>query len=225
MRRFLLLLPALLLVLTPILACNLGRVSQVTPTPTKTPRRILALDQTRTPTVTLTPAVTDTPTPLPPTDTPTPLPPTDTPTPLPPTDTPPPPPTNTPVPPPPPPPTDTPPPPPTDTPAPPPPTQPPASQTTVSVELPDGNKFGKNDKVKIVFVVRNPEGVKEFTWGIFTQNQTSLKGGKHECGGTTECRLEVKENAPPISGTYIVGADALGADGKIVRGIGEIYVR
>jgi hypothetical protein len=76
-----------------------------------------------------------------------------------------------------------------------------------------------------VFVVRDPSGVKEFTWGIFTQNQTSLKGGKHECGGATECRLEVKENAPPIKGTYIVGADALNVNGKITRGIGEIYVR
>ncbi|MCL4295989.1 MAG: hypothetical protein KJ077_09690 [Anaerolineae bacterium] len=223
MRRFLLLVPALLLVLTPILSCSLGRVSQVTPTPTKTPKRILALD--RTPTVTPTPAVTDTPTPLPPTDTPTPLPPTDTPTPLPPTDTPTPLPTDTPVPPPPPPPTDTPlPPPPTNTPAPPPPTQPPPSQTTVTVELPDGKEFGADDEVKIVFVVRNPNGVQEFTWGIFTQNLTSLKGGEHNCSGTTECRLEIEENAPPVPGTYIVGADAIGADGKMVRGIGEIYV-
>ena len=222
MRRFLLLLPALLLVLTPSLACGLGRVSQVTPTPTKTPKRVLALD--RIPTATPTPTVTDTPTPLPPTDTPTPLP-TDTPTPLPPTDTPTPLPTDTPIPPPPPPPTDTPPPPPpADTPAPPPPTQPPPSETTVSVELPDGQEFGTDDEVKLVFVVRNPNGVKEFTWGIFTQNLTSLKGGNHNCSGATECRLEIEENAPPIPGTYIVGADAIGADGKMVRGIGEIYV-
>jgi hypothetical protein len=94
----------------------------------------------------------------------------------------------------------------------------------VTVELPDGNEFDKNEDVKIIFIARNPAGVKEFTWGIFTQNLTSLKGGDHECGGTTECRLEVEESAPPIEGTYIVGADAIGADGKTVRGIGEIYV-
>jgi len=211
-----------LLVLTPILACGPIGASRVTPTPTKTPRRVMALEQTSVPTLTATPAVTDTPTPLPPTDTPTPAPPTDTPTPAP-TDTPTPvPPTNTPLPPP--PPTDTPIPPPTNTPAPPPPTQPPASQTVVTIELPEGDKFHADDEVEIVFVVRDPGGVREFTWGIFTQNLTSLKGGRHECHGATECRLEIKENVPPVKGTYIVGADAIGSDGKTVRGTGAIYV-
>ncbi|HXV97551.1 MAG TPA: hypothetical protein VEC93_03945, partial [Anaerolineae bacterium] len=95
----------------------------------------------------------------------------------------------------------------------------------VIVELPDGNTFDTDEEVHIVFVVRDPGGVKDFTWGIFTQNQTSLKGGRHECGGTTECRLEVREGAPPIPGTFIVGADALSVSGKTTRGIGEIYVR
>ncbi|MCQ3978246.1 MAG: hypothetical protein DPW09_32875 [Anaerolineae bacterium] len=132
------------------------------------------------------------------------------------------PPTNTPPPPPPPP--DTPIPPPPDTPAPPPPTQPPASQTVVTIELPKGDKFHADDEVEIVFVVRDPGGVREFTWGIFTQNLTSLKGGRYECHGATECRLKIKENVPPVKGTYIVGADAIGSDGKTVRGTGAIYV-
>lgn len=157
---------------------------------------------------------TDTP-PPPPTDTPPPLPPTDTPTPLP-TDTPPPPP---------PPPTNTPaPPPPTNTPAPPPPTQPPANPLEVIVELPEGNEFDTEDEVKIVFVVRDPNGVSNFQWGIFTQNLTPLKSGNKECGGATECRQEVREDAPGIPGTFIVGADAVNTKGQTKRGISEIYV-
>jgi len=233
MRRFLMLLPgALIIFLAPILACGPGTASRVTPTPTKTPKRVLAIEQTRVPTGVVTsapvnpvipeivsPIETPTPTPLPATDTPTPPPPTATPTP-------PPPPTDTPVPPPPPPPpTNTPAPPPPNTPAPPPPTQPPANPLRVIVELPDGNTFDTDEEIRFVFVVTDPGGVKEFTWGIFTQNQTSLKGDKHDCGGATECRLEIKESAPPIEGTYIVGADALSVSGKTTRGIGEIYVR
>jgi hypothetical protein len=95
----------------------------------------------------------------------------------------------------------------------------------VIVELPDGQEFSTDDQVKIVFIVRDPGGVREFTWGIFTQNQTSLKGGKQSCNGSTECRLEVEEDAPPFEGTFIVGADAIGSSGNTVRGIGEIYVR
>jgi hypothetical protein len=94
----------------------------------------------------------------------------------------------------------------------------------VTVLLPDGNTFDVGDEVKIIFVVRDPDGVKDFSWGIFTQNQTSLKGDKHECGGSTECRLEIEEDVPPFPGTFIVGADALDSTGQTQRGIGEIYV-
>ncbi|HXV98602.1 MAG TPA: hypothetical protein VEC93_09270, partial [Anaerolineae bacterium] len=101
MKRFLILFSgALMIFIAPILACGPGAASQVTPTPTKTPKRVMALEQTRVPTAPansgpanpvipeiVSPIDTPTATPLPPTDTPTPLPPTDTPTPLP-TDTP-----------------------------------------------------------------------------------------------------------------------------------------
>ena len=90
--------------------------------------------------------------------------------------------------------------------------------------MPDGNEYDIGDEIKVIFVVRDPDGVKNFSWGFFTQNQTSLKGGKHECGGSTECRLEVEEDAPPIEGTFIVGADAIDNKGEVNRGIGEIYV-
>jgi hypothetical protein len=79
------------------------------------------------------------------------------------------------------------------------------------------------ESVKIIFIVRDPDGVKSFTWGIFTQNQVSLKGGEKECHGAKECSKEVKESVP-IKGTFIVGADALDTKGKTSRGVGEIYV-
>lgn len=217
-RSWILLHLVLIALLFPTFACG-SIAGRVTPTPTKTPRPFRTV--VNLPTVTPTPTPTDTPIP---TDTPTPTPiPTDTPTPIP-TDTP----TNTPPPPPPPPPpTDTPLPPPADTPTPLPPAAPPpppSSKPDVIVELPDGNTFSSGDEVKIIFIVRDPDGVKEFTWGVFTQNQTPLIGGERNCNNATECREEVEAVAPPVSGTYLVGADAIDAHGNTARGVGEIYV-
>ncbi|NJN99126.1 MAG: hypothetical protein HC875_36055, partial [Anaerolineales bacterium] len=70
MRKLFILVLGALIGLTPILACGPIGASRVTPTPTKTPKRVMAIEQTPIPTLTPTPAVTDTPTPLPPTDTP-----------------------------------------------------------------------------------------------------------------------------------------------------------
>ncbi|MBN1991529.1 MAG: hypothetical protein JW953_02415 [Anaerolineae bacterium] len=221
----------LIALILPGVACGFMAGRPATPTPTKTPKLVELAPQTPLPTPTAvllpTPASTvevapgDAAAPPPPD-----LPPTDTPLSPPPTDTPPPPPPPTDTPPPPPPPTDTPaPPPPTNTPAPPPPTQPPANQPPqVVIELPNGNTFDPGDEVKIVFIVRDTDGVSSFSWGIFTQNQVSLKGGEKTCNGATECKLEVKEVAPG-TGTYIVGADAADTTGATTRGVGEIYVR
>jgi hypothetical protein len=222
-RKFLLWFYALLIMTGPLLACRVLSSQQVTPTPTKTPRPVKLMPATITPTSTPmilpTPAVAEA-TEAVPTDTPIPEPPT--PTPEPPTDTPPPP-TDTPLPLP--PPTNTPaPPPPTNTPAPPPPTQPPPSSgPEVIVQLPNGNDYSPGDKIKLVFIVRDPDGVARFTWGIFLQNGTALKGGDKECNGAVECSEEREERAP-IPGTYIVGADAVDSKGNTKRGVGEIYV-
>ena len=207
--------------MVPVLACGPG-ISQVTPTPTKTPRR--ARTVVSLPTVTPTPLSTPTPE-IPPTDTPMPTPvPTDTPIPVPPTDTStpePPTPTNTPLPPP--PPTNTPVPAQPTSPPPPPTSPPPSSKPEVIVELPEGDVFNTGEEVKIIFIVRDPDGVDNFTWGIFLQNLTPLVGGDKSCGGATECRVEVEEKAP-ISGTYIVGADAVDVHGNTARGTSAIYV-
>jgi hypothetical protein len=227
------LLRAILICLVPLLACGRGSALRVTPTPTKTPRLIRTVEPISTGPVTspLAPASTSPvilPTPVPveeiptavpevvPTDTPLPEP-TATETPVPPTNTPPPPPppTNTP-----------PPPPPTNTPAPPPPTQPPANTgPQVIVELPDGNTYDQGDEFNLIIIVRDPDGVQSFTWGIFTQNQTPLIGGDRDCGNATECRIEEELEAPPIPGTFLAGADAVDSKGATTRGVGEIYVR
>lgn len=225
MKRFQLAGPVVLcIMLIPILACGPIAAQEVTPTPTKTPRRVQTVPPLETPTPVLdivlptptdTPLPTDTPTPTPtPTETPIP---TETPTAVPPTNTPPPPP------PPPPPPTDTPVPQPTQPPAPPPP--PPSSKPDIIVELPDGSTFDTGDDFKVIFIIRDPDGVKEMSWGVFTQNQTPLIGGDVNCGNAPECRHEEELEAPPIRGTFIVGADAIDSKGEDNRGIGEIYVR
>jgi hypothetical protein len=95
----------------------------------------------------------------------------------------------------------------------------------VVVEFPDGNEVDAGDDIKIVFVVRDPNGVKEFSWGIFTQNKTPLKDGKKDCGGATECRQEIKEEVPPIKGALIAGVEAKSVNGQGKIGIGEFYVR
>jgi hypothetical protein len=94
----------------------------------------------------------------------------------------------------------------------------------VIVELPKGNTFSRGDEIKIIFIVRDSEGVDEFTWGIFTQNQTGLIGGNIDCRNASECKHEEKVIAPSISGTYLVGADAVDSQGNTARGVAEIYV-
>jgi len=222
-RRYTFLLGVVITLIVPMLACGPMAPLEVTPTPTKTPRRIKLLPETAAPTP--TPAVLQQNTPTPEVvDTLTPVP-TDTPVAEVPTDTPPPPPTDTPLPPP-PPPTNTPaPPPPTNTPAPPPPTPVPKNEgPQVDVQLTDGNKYDVGEKIKIKIVVWDPDGVKSFTWGIFTQNQVSLKGGDKNCNGATECSTHIEERIP-IPGTFIIGADALDSKGNANRGLGEIYVK
>lgn len=216
------LLRAILICLVPLLACGRGSALNITPTPTKTPRLIQTVEPISIGSATppLAPASTEPvilPTPVPVEAVPTAVPeviPTDTPLPEPTA-------TETPVPP-----TDTPIPPPTNPPAPPPPTQPPANTgPQVIVELPDGNTYDGGDEFRIRIIVRDPDGVKSFTWGIFTQNQTPLVGGDRDCGNATECRIEEDLQAPPIRGTYLAGADAVDSKGATSRGVGEIYVQ
>jgi hypothetical protein len=94
----------------------------------------------------------------------------------------------------------------------------------VIVELPDGNTHDLGDTFEVKFIVRDPDGVWSFTWGFFTQNQTSLKGGEKICHNAPECEEEV-EIESPLRGTFIVGADAVDSKGEVARGIGEIYIR
>lgn len=227
MKRNLHLWGAFLLIILPALACG-PSVAEVTPTPTKTPRLIRTVEplgpaatEIIVPTNTFTPEIFPTDTPAP-TDTPTPepLPPTDTPTPEPP------PPTDTPAPPPPPPPTDTPvpPPPPADTPAAPAPTQPPASTgPQIVIELPDGDRFGVGDDVRVIITVRDPDGVANFEWGIFTENNVSVKGGERGCGNATECRIE-EEFEAVLAGTFQVGVEAVDTKGTKTIEVKQIYI-
>jgi hypothetical protein len=81
------------------------------------------------------------------------------------------------------------------------------------------------DEFEVKFIVRDPDGVSSFTWGIFTQNQVSLKGGKIDCHNATECVHEEEVSSPPYRGTFIIGADAVDSKGQTSRGIGEIYIQ
>jgi hypothetical protein len=96
----------------------------------------------------------------------------------------------------------------------------------VIIELPKGNTFDRNDQVKVVIIVRDPDGVTSFTWGVAAQNQALLPvGGDKACNGAAECRTEEEFDASVPSGTYIIGADAVDTKGATTRGVGEIYVR
>lgn len=219
----------ILLLMLPALACGPSLNSQVTPTPTKTPKILRTLEPLTSPTPlvievvlpTATPAIpTDTPTPVPPTDTPTPeVPPTDTPTSEPPpTDTPPPPATNTPVPPP---------PAPTDTPVPAEPTAtsvPVSTGPTVLIDIPSGDKYGLGDDVKFNITVTDSDGVRSFTWGVFAQNGSPVGlGGDRDCGGASQCTLS-DEFETKLTGIFFLGVDAVDTQGNTVREIKQIYV-
>ncbi len=93
------------------------------------------------------------------------------------------------------------------------------------VELPDGNTYETGEEFTFIIIVRDPDGVGSFTWGIFTQNQTPLIGGEQDCHNAPECRIEEELTAPPISATYLAGADAVDSKGATTRGVGEIYVQ
>ena len=227
MRRYLYLWGVFFILAIPALACG-SSAARITPTPTKTPRLIRTVESisaTASPTEVVLPTNTFTPE-VPPTDTPLPQPvATDTPTPepVPPTDTPtpePPPPTNTPVPPP---PTDTPVPPPTDTPAPPTATSPPANQgPTVTIDLPDGDKYDQGDEVEVNITVRDSDGVDSFEWGVFTQNNVAIEGGDKDCGGS-ECSISEEFDAS-LPGIFQIGVEAVDSQGNNTIEVKQIYV-
>jgi hypothetical protein len=91
--------------------------------------------------------------------------------------------------------------------------------------LPDGNTYDTGEEFEIRFIVRDPDGIESFKWGIFTQNQTGLMGGDVSCHNQTDCRHEEEVEAPPIRGTFIVGADAVDSKGNTHRGIAEVYIQ
>ncbi len=226
------------LIILPVLACGPLGPRQVTPTPTKTPRRIKTVSQLATATPSVVILQTSVPEAVSPTDTPTltPIPVTNTPTsaeleppqeapapePLPPTDTPPPPPPPTNTPPPPPPPTSPPAPPPaTNTPVPPPPAA--NAGPTIIIELPNGDTYSIGDEVKIVITVRDADGVGEVDWGVFTENKTPVLDGEKNCGNATECRIEKEFNAD-LPGAFQVGAEAKDSKGEKGIQIKQLYV-
>jgi hypothetical protein len=100
----------------------------------------------------------------------------------------------------------------------------PSTDPEVIIELPDGDTFNVGDEIKIFFIANDSDGVVEFIWGVFTQNQTSLFGGKKECSSRTECRLETTINTPPLSGTYIIAVEAIDTKGNTALAIKQIYV-
>ena len=227
MKRIFFLWGLVVLLVVPALACG-STVSQITPTPTKTPRLIRTLAPISTAAPTDISLPTNTPVAeVPPTDTPTPEPaPTDTatPEPVPPTDTPVPPPPPTDTPPPPPPPTNTPAPPPTNTPAPPQPTQTPANAgPQVVIELPNGDDYGLGDEIIVIITVTDSDGVDEFNWGVFTENNVAIKGGDKDCGGATECRIEEEFDAA-LAGAFQVGVEAKDNKGQGTIEKKQIYV-
>ncbi|GEM_PF-2452010 len=230
------------ILIIPILACSSGN-SQITPTPTKTPKPLKPI-QVVLPTFTVTPLAlpvteptaapthmantplpeslptnvplasdTPIPAPLPPTDTPSP-PPTDTPLPKPPTKTP------------------LPPPPPTATPIPLPPTATPlplpsptpASQgPEVTIELPDGDTYKVGDQVTIIITARDPDGVNNFKWGVFNQGNQSLVGGDKNCNRATECSTKEKFKAA-LKGQFEIGVEAKDGNGTATIQRKQLYI-
>ena len=78
--------------------------------------------------------------------------------------------------------------------------------------------------MKIIFVVRDPDGVNSFTWGVFAQNGSPLGlGGEHNCGGATECGTNEKFETK-LTGQFFVGVDTVDTKGNKTREIRQLYV-
>ncbi len=232
----------LTVMLAPLLACGSNLISQVTPTPTKTPTPLQVLTATPTSTPIIIEVQLPTATPVPvagedttinpaiaedpasqdviaeeptPTETPTPEPPT--PTPVPPT------PTNTFIPP-----TFTPVPPPTATFTPlpptntPQPTSPPGPQIIVS--LPEGDIYSVGDTIEFEVTVRDPNGVDRFSWGVIRARVEPMGvGGDRRCNGSTECRMDGDFPAM-LKGEFELGVEAISTSGQSCRELKQLYV-
>ncbi len=100
----------------------------------------------------------------------------------------------------------------------------PSSDLEVIITLPNGNSYPKSGQVKVIYTIRDTDGVTSFTWALFTQNLTPLIGGEVLCHNAPECIHEETINLPSITGTYIIGGEAVDSTGQIEREIAEIYV-
>ena len=94
----------------------------------------------------------------------------------------------------------------------------------VIIELPDGDTYSLNDDVRIIITVRDPDGIKNFEWGIFAQNgsPTGL-GDEIGCNNLVECRVE-DEFETKLPGQFFIGVDAVDALGNDIREIVQLYV-
>ena len=91
------------------------------------------------------------------------------------------------------------------------------------IELPGGDKYGIEDEVKVIIRVSDSDGVKEFEWGVFTQNNVAVKGGDRGCGNSAECGVE-EEFEAILEGTFQIGVEAVDSKGNVTIEVKQIYV-
>ncbi|RME72902.1 MAG: hypothetical protein D6784_12785 [Chloroflexi bacterium] len=91
------------------------------------------------------------------------------------------------------------------------------------IELPDGDKYGKGDDVEIRITVRDSDGVKNFEWGVFTQNGVSVKGGNKDCGNAGECSTKQEFNAA-LDGVFQIGVKAYDSANNETVEVKQVYV-
>jgi hypothetical protein len=89
--------------------------------------------------------------------------------------------------------------------------------------LPDGDRFGVGDDVRVIITVRDPDGVASFEWGIFTENNVPVEGGERGCGNATECRIE-EEFEAVLAGAFQVGVEAIDSKGTKTIEVKQIYI-
>jgi hypothetical protein len=89
--------------------------------------------------------------------------------------------------------------------------------------LPDGDKFGMGDEVKVIITVSDPDGVNFFKWGVFTQNNVAIKGGDRNCGNAGSCGTD-EEFEAVLDGTFQIGVEAEDSQGKRSIETKQIYV-
>jgi len=85
---------------------------------------------------------------------------------------------------------------------------PPVNQSRIVIDLPLQNNYQVNQNIPFTITVTNKLGLNRFVWGAFKGISPIGVGGLQDCFGAVECKITASFS-PPITGEYLIAADAV----------------